>query len=773
MSEDVDGCPGDEALQNLIAGAGDAEELERVEEHVGDCQACAARLEELAGATEFEEQFSKPAAPGAHESVELTQLIDHLKASVPPAVAIDGEGGGGRRSEIIERFPAGAMLDGYRVEGLIARGGMGVVLKAFDSELERSVAIKLLDPGRFSGVESGERFLREARAAAAIDHENVLPIFTVGQKGELPYLVMPYVEGETLQDRVDREGALAPEEVVRISKAVARGLDAAHSVGLVHRDIKPANILLEPDGGRVWIADFGLARAAEETSITHEGVIAGTPQFMSPEQAGGKEADQRSDLFSFGAIMYFMLAGRPPFSGDSSLTVLRQVADSSPAWTGAEVARAPSSLRQVARQLLEKSPERRPESAAAVVEALELGQGSASRAHWRWFVGGAIVVATIIALFVLSQPDPTGASALPVVARIDDSDYSSLADALAAAGEGDIVEIVSTAPIDTEALSPITSAITIRAGEGVQVELFRDDLGGPVLEVGGRVTLEGIKFWQPLLIPNRENEQVDDDVVPPLLLVSGAGEVSLSNCSLMRARPGKGLGKRDGVEGGPPVCIEVQSAARLEMKASVLASAASAGVAVHAGGRAELTECLLGCEFAVVVARPSEGSDPERTHVSLRSSAVVGIATLVISYALNSTPVEVELESNCLLSVGTVLWTRGSLVASNLSVKAGGNLYTPLRGFGVVGVGGEASGQVLPRRVSIGSFDEWRAFAGETRGSSIELDSSEVMRLIRKYRINNVHPAPEFAVERVSDAIRELRQRYPEIGCDVDGIGRH
>ena len=176
----------------------------------------------------------------------------------------------------------------YEVVGVVGTGGMGVVLKAFDAALNRYVAIKVLAPHLGSSGAARKRFSREAQASAAVVHDNVIEIYGVAEAAGLPYLVMPYVRGPSLQRRLDDEGPLALAEILRVGMQAAAGLAAAHAQGLVHRDVKPANILLADGIERVKLTDFGLARAADDASLTKTGVIAGTPQYMSPEQARGE-----------------------------------------------------------------------------------------------------------------------------------------------------------------------------------------------------------------------------------------------------------------------------------------------------------------------------------------------------------------------------------------------------------------------------------------------------------------------------------------------------
>jgi eukaryotic-like serine/threonine-protein kinase len=186
-------------------------------------------------------------------------------------------------------------LGHYDILEVAGRGGMGVVLRAFDEKLHRVVAIKVLAPILASSGAARQRFVREARAAAAVAHDHVVGIHAVEDSGPVPYLVMQFVEGRNLEEKIDRTGPLPLPETLRIGLQVAEGLAAAHKHGLVHRDIKPANILLENGIERVKITDLGLARAAADASLTQSGMIAGTPTYMSPEQAEGKPLDHRSD----------------------------------------------------------------------------------------------------------------------------------------------------------------------------------------------------------------------------------------------------------------------------------------------------------------------------------------------------------------------------------------------------------------------------------------------------------------------------------------------
>jgi WD40 repeat protein len=259
-------------------------------------------------------------------------------------------------------------LDHYEVREVVGKGGMGVVLRAFDEKLHRVVAIKALLPVLASSGSARQRFVREARAAAAVTQDNVIAIHAVEDAGAVPYLVMQFIDGLTLQEKIRRSGPLPVKEVLRIGLQVAAGLAAAHAQGLVHRDVKPANILLENGVERVKITDFGLARTVDDASLTQSGLIAGTPAYMSPEQAEGAKIDPRSDLFSLGSVLYTLCAGHAPFRAETTMAVLRRVCDDTPRPLSEVNPDIPDWLAAIIAKLHAKSPAQRYQSAAEVAE---------------------------------------------------------------------------------------------------------------------------------------------------------------------------------------------------------------------------------------------------------------------------------------------------------------------------------------------------------------------------------------------------------------------
>ncbi|MEZ6040042.1 MAG: protein kinase [Planctomycetaceae bacterium] len=262
-------------------------------------------------------------------------------------------------------------IGGYEVTGVIGSGGMGVVLKAREHALDRVVAVKVMAPHLAASGSARRRFAREAKAAAAVLHPNVIAIHGVSNEQALPYLVMPYVAGASLQKRIDAEGPLPLVDILRIGAQVAAGLAAAHDQGLVHRDIKPGNILLEQGVERVTITDFGLARAVDDASMTRSGVIAGTPQYMSPEQARGEPIDARSDLFSLGSLLYAMCTGHSPFRAETSFGVLHRITHDEPRPITEINPDIPLWLEGTVMRLLARNADDRFQSAGEVAELLE------------------------------------------------------------------------------------------------------------------------------------------------------------------------------------------------------------------------------------------------------------------------------------------------------------------------------------------------------------------------------------------------------------------
>ena len=339
-------------------------------EHLDGCESCRKALDAMAAGGAWWAEARRYLAPAPTVEFPDRDCVTQAPGkTTQPADGDDDDPGLDFLGQSDDPKSLGK-LGPYEVLEVIGRGGMGLVLKGFDPALSRFVAIKLLAPELAAGGTARKRFAREAQAAAAVVHENVVAIHAVETSCRLPYLVMPYIAGKSLQERIDQSGPLDVRQILRIGMQIASGLAAAHAQGLVHRDIKPANILLENGVERVKITDFGLARAADDASLTQSGVVAGTPQYMAPEQAGGNPVDGRSDLFSLGSVLYAMGTGRPPFRAETTMAILRKVIEDRP-WPIREVnPEVPEWLALIIARLHEKDRADRFQSSAEVAELL-------------------------------------------------------------------------------------------------------------------------------------------------------------------------------------------------------------------------------------------------------------------------------------------------------------------------------------------------------------------------------------------------------------------
>ncbi len=381
-------CPERQRFRLLLAGNLNAEEQADLIVHLDTCESCQRFLEDLTGADlgnrPWPTNQKAEAEPSVPEGPALRRLIEDLKDRGPTAaVSASSPTVSAPAVNLSEELDLGFLdppetpgqlgkLGPYQVLSVIGKGGMGVVLKALDPSLQRVVAIKLLNPTLATNATARQRFSREAQAAAAVCHDHVVTIHAVDEWHGLPYLVMQCIAGCSLQERIDRGGPLEVREILRIGMQTAAGLAAAHGQGLVHRDVKPANILLENGVERVKLTDFGLARAADDASLTQSGVVAGTPQYMAPEQSRGDPIDHRADLFSLGSVLYAMCTGRPPFRASNTLAILRRVSDESPRPVRELNPDVPEWLAEIIDRLHAKDPVERFQSAEEVAELLGL-----------------------------------------------------------------------------------------------------------------------------------------------------------------------------------------------------------------------------------------------------------------------------------------------------------------------------------------------------------------------------------------------------------------
>jgi hypothetical protein len=393
-------CPDAAFFERVANNTLSAAEIEEFAQHLEDCPACAERLGSAPASVQLVLGLRSAVYTPVPDSPNLQALMARLEKLAAPATPDHSGtptadlginytpppgGSGGHLPDDLTSFLAPPQapdelgrLGPYRVLKVLGAGGMGVVFRAEDPQLSRPVALKAMLPMLAAIATAKQRFLREAKAAAAVKHDHVVAVYQVGEDRDIPFLAMEFLEGEPLDDRLEREPILPIREVLRIGHEIAEGLQAAHERGLVHRDIKPANLWLEGERGRVKVLDFGLARAATGSSqLTQSGAIVGTPAYMAPEQAQGKAVDHRCDLFSLGVVMYRMTTGHQPFRGTDPISTLLAVATQEPSPPMMVNGEVPAELSDLIMKLLAKTPDARPSGARAVADELARLAGAA------------------------------------------------------------------------------------------------------------------------------------------------------------------------------------------------------------------------------------------------------------------------------------------------------------------------------------------------------------------------------------------------------------
>ncbi|MEL6898743.1 MAG: serine/threonine-protein kinase, partial [Planctomycetota bacterium] len=345
------------------------QEESRFIQHLDSCPQCVGTLQEIAAPDHYWDEARSMLSDGfISASPEVSETCRYAFESndtlpIPVQLVL-------RSLAPTDNPESLGRMDQYEVRGVVGVGAMGVVLKADDPHLDRVVALKVMAPSLADCGAARQRFAREAKAAAAVLHPNVIAIHSVCVSHALPYLSMPYIAGESLQQRIDREGPLPLSDVLRIGSQVAAGLNSAHRQGLIHRDIKPSNIMLDAGVETAVITDFGLARTIDDATMTRSGAITGTPDFMSPEQAQGQAIGFESDLFSLGSLLYTLCTGHPPFRAETSFGVLRRITDEDARPIRECRSEIPGWMCTLIEKLHSKTPGARP-NAGQAVELLE------------------------------------------------------------------------------------------------------------------------------------------------------------------------------------------------------------------------------------------------------------------------------------------------------------------------------------------------------------------------------------------------------------------
>jgi serine/threonine protein kinase len=377
-------CPDGKSLRQFLLGTGGDTQIDQWEAHLQVCNHCLSAADEMSADDDLifaiesqrsiegeEDVVDDLVERGKQLYTEMnipdlngTSLCDKTSGSAPDPPQLDFLAPPEQPDEL-------GRLGGYRVLQLIGTGGMGIVFRAEDAKLERQVALKALKPSLAASSSAKERFLQEARATAAIEHDHIVHIYQVAEDRGIPFIAMQFLRGESLRDLLVRYQRVEQRRALQIGREVAEGLEAAHKQGLIHRDIKPDNIWIE-EGGRTKILDFGLVTmGATHSDLTQAGLIIGTPQYMAPEQALDEGVDQRSDLFSLGSVLYRVVSGQGPFHQNNITATLLAVAAKDPVPVHELCPEIDPDFARLIMRLLSKDRKDRPASAAEVSKAIQ------------------------------------------------------------------------------------------------------------------------------------------------------------------------------------------------------------------------------------------------------------------------------------------------------------------------------------------------------------------------------------------------------------------
>jgi Leucine-rich repeat (LRR) protein len=436
-------------------------------------------------------------------------------------------------------------LGKYRIVQQLGRGGMGVVYLAFDTLLNRNVALKIMHPQFAAERSAKERFLREARATAQITHDNVVTIYEADEREGVSFIAMQFLEGCSLNGYLHKNGTPTIQQTLRLAREAASGLAAAHKIGLVHRDIKPANLWMEAPNGRVKVLDFGLAKPMDaEKEVTKSGEVVGTPAYMSLEQGRGQKVDHRTDLFSLGAVMYRLCTGKLPFDGPTTMAVLIALGNDEPTPVRELNPRVPEPLAGLIHQLLSKKPEERPatadevvkriraiseqlspgggdvgdmsEAESVVVEATEvMGRGQRKpRGRGKWIAAGfaaflALVIAGVVIIVIKNKDGTETKIEVP-----DDATVTVTKDGkeVARLNPGNTKPFASTEPKSSEVADPDrrAAAYVLSVGGNVKVNGLDNTIGAVANLPKDRFAITYVNLGRNQLVTDKGLENLKD-----------------------------------------------------------------------------------------------------------------------------------------------------------------------------------------------------------------------------------------------------------------------
>ena len=610
-----------------------------------------------------QEDFGEMAGYVPETDASLDALIERMKTNPGLESQWASPTSDAGWQDLLEPGPMLGMLGPYEIESLIATGGMGILFKARDPKLARTVALKVLSPQLATNATARERFLREARAAAKLEHENILPIYAV-HDGTVPYFAMRYADGGTLEDQLHTGQKLELEKLKTITKSVASALEAAHAAGIIHRDIKPANILFDEAEDKVWVCDFGIARSIDDPSLTYAGNIAGTPQYMSPEQAEGTgNLDGRSDLFSLGTVLYRAATGRNAFAGKTTAAVMRNVTESAPPSASEINAALPRWFAQLIENLLAKDPTDRPPDATTVIRAIETENAPATRSpssHFPWLrTLGIAAVLTLVAVAFWPKEETTTVPARILIEGVQQP-FADLSEAILAAPEGATLVLRGDITCPETIYTPRGKTLHLHATEAATILAGKD----PAICFQGPTTLRGLTFSRP---PNVATEA-------PIIAIRSSASALLENCEFQHLATGT---KRD----MPGLRLTGVAEASLSHCAFRMPGAYGLTLQTEAGHNAptttEITDSLFLCREAVH-RRSNQLGDHEGNQLSITRSVLVCERVFGDSSYTTFHPLALSVSQSLVDSRGTLLWIPDEELESlldRLTWQGKGNVY--------------------------------------------------------------------------------------------------
>lgn len=621
-------CLDQSQLEQLLADDVPSATQSEWDEHLSDCEVCREKLESMTDVAGISRIMGDFRTKSNNDSQHLKQAIERLHGEA--TLFRSAHSTLNARSDYTATIPQlqPSMKQGFmgrlgdiQIKRVLGQGGMGVVFEGLDAVLNRTVAVKVLSPHLLNHPDAKDRFVREAQAAAALLHENVVAIHGIHEAEGMPYLVLQYVQGESLAEKLQREKKLPIDQVIKLGKQVARGLAAAHDRGLVHRDIKPGNILFDAETGDVRIADFGLAKHVGTETMTAEGVLTGTPAYMSPEQASNKAIDTRSDLFSLGVVLYQASTGQLPFNADSPFVLLDHIRTTSEKSLKQLNPELPSWFCDLVHRLLKKEPENRIPSALEVVRNFEEQGGikplpvQSSTSSWLPVVLVSLLVFGGLAAVWLMQ---LRTDAMPVTSQaaasmgfsVNGSStlLNNLAEAIEVTPDGGIIEVHGDGPFSCNTTRIDNKRLTIRSAVGSHPRMIPEVSGTSgyrqFISTNADLQLEGLEIYWPLQPPSLKT----DEPLTRAVVSINKGKLTVLNCRI--------------IAGPATACIASESQ-ELLIERTHLSSSNGVGIGWRLGAEpVTIRNCMLEARFVMIVGRHVSDEEVVRNPLTISQSNI-------------------------------------------------------------------------------------------------------------------------------------------------------